>query len=37
MMWDQAHVYEAKARTPVQRHRLRQRFVVKYLVSVLKL
>ncbi|KAL9983910.1 hypothetical protein ACROYT_G006156 [Oculina patagonica] len=27
LIWDQAHVYEAKARTAVQRHRLRQRFM----------
>ena len=26
-IWDEAHVYEAKARTAVQRFRVRQRFV----------
>ena len=32
-IWDQAHVYEAKAKTAVQRHRLRKRFVEQYLVT----
>ena len=34
--WDQAHVYDAKARTAVQRHRLRQRFVEQYLFYCIK-